>query len=586
MHYNLMSGHSNITGKQITGSTSQPWMRLLMMLFLGMNLVNCALIRGEDTASVNARMIDVVEASDQGPRTVAVDASEYAECFWVASWGSDDLSAGSQEKPWRTIQHALARIDGASTAHRIALLVGEGSYAGETLHMKPHVDLWGGFDRHGQRDIFNHPSILDGQGQRRVLVGADHSRLDGFIVVNGRVRGKGGALLCEGVSPIVTNNRFFDNETLGPAISDMSYWTNPMYWHRTAHDGAAIACLGPSAPVIERNLFARNRTRIGRGGAIACDGNVEARIAGNLFVNNTTGLDDSMRSSDGGAVSLYDRCHGEIANNFFIGNRTLNRNDGGAFFIELWSAPRLANNVIVGNVQADDGGAFYLAGQKHNYTTPLDPTPDREAYQVPIEGNLIAGNGYPGEKSEGMRITAQARVILSDNIVAHNFGGSIFQRSDIILDRNTFVGPVLYKGNLPQQTEKIAQGTFRRSIFAGPLTLEDKVEMKDCTLLQEHDEPKALVDEAQTIEIARWGFDPDWQQAVAIPADPAAADSALPGRVIRVGDAFSVVAMAGDGQLRIWGDLGLEHARAEVTELVVMPTYALPQSAAADVNNE
>src|SRR5690606_28239907 len=104
------------------------------------------------------------------------------------------------------------------------------------------------------RDVYAHATILDGEDRRRIAFGADDVRLDGLHFVRGRVRGKGGALLCDGTSPVIVNCIFRDNRTLIPEP-----WDPPLL-HETAHDGGAVMCLNGAAPRIEHSLFAHNTT--------------------------------------------------------------------------------------------------------------------------------------------------------------------------------------------------------------------------------------------------------------------------------------------------------------------------------------
>src|SRR5262245_32400561 len=138
-----------------------------------------------------------MEPQQLGPQTEAVDAKAYARVLRVAPSGADHTS----------IQQALAAITDAGESKRYAVFVAAGEYKGQTVEMKPFVDLFGGFDPKGwKRDIEAQRSILDGEGQRRVVVAADNARLDGFVVRKGKFRGPGAGILCDHASPAVTNN--------------------------------------------------------------------------------------------------------------------------------------------------------------------------------------------------------------------------------------------------------------------------------------------------------------------------------------------------------------------------------------------
>src|SRR5262245_21421794 len=78
-----------------------------------------------------------------GPRTEAVDLTAYARVLLVAADGSE-AGDGSPGAPLATIPQALSKIADAGEAKRQAILVAAGDYRGETIRMKPYVDLFGG----------------------------------------------------------------------------------------------------------------------------------------------------------------------------------------------------------------------------------------------------------------------------------------------------------------------------------------------------------------------------------------------------------------------------------------------------------
>jgi hypothetical protein len=248
------------------------------------------------------------------------------------------------------------------------------------------------------------------------VIGSNNARLDGFVILYGRVRGKGAGVFCDGVSPYISNNRFFDNQTLAPQP-----W-RPKYIHEMANDGGTIYCANAASPVIENNLFIANKTENGRGAAIACNNQCKPRIVNNLFMDNKTGLKDPMRSSDGGAISIFDWCDAKIENNVLIGNRALASNDGGAIFVALWSSAQIKDNIFVANYSDDDAGALFVGGQEHRYDKPLDPLPPADKFFVNIEGNVFIANQNPSKNSGAMRFTMESRGNFVNNIVAYNCG--------------------------------------------------------------------------------------------------------------------------------------------------------------------
>ena len=444
--------------------------------------------------------------------------------------------------------YAFARAAEGVKSRRSAVIVAEGVYREGAISLRPNVDLYGGFRASDwQRDIFAHATVLDGARSGRVLGCWSGARTDGFRIRNGRTRALGGAILCLTASPVITNNVFENNRTLAPQP-----W-KPRVMHEDDNDGGAIACTGDCRAVIRHNLFYRNSTETGRGGAIAVNRS-SPRIEANVFLDNTAGLADPMRSSDGGALSIYDHARPEVSGNLFIRNRTLGTNDGGGIFVALWSSPVLAGNVIVGSHGDDDGGALFVGGQKHHYGTPLDPIPPATEFLVRITGNVIAGNGNASASSGAMRVTMNSRVLLEGNVILRNPGGVNLQRSDAEVVRNTILDPVIFRER--------GTGRFADSILTGGLRLETPAPVTGCTLRDPlpgsgnttdrpafADDGAAFVAASSRFEPARMQTDFTLDAAALPPGD-------IVNRPIRLGDYWTIVAAAGAGKLSVWGDTG------------------------------
>jgi hypothetical protein len=377
--------------------------------------------------------------SNIGLKTNEVDEQLYQQLLYVSALkGVDEEDAGEKVNPFKSISFALSRISDASGNRQYALLVSEGYYVEKTVRLVPFVDLFGGFSAETwDRDIEKYVTELNAEGKHRVLIGADKVLLDGFLIRDGLIRGKGAAILCDGTSPVISNNIFHRNKTLGP-----DSW-KPKYWHETANDGGAIYCVNGAAPVIKQNIFTENKTEIGRGAAIASQTQCRPEITGNVFANNVTGLNDPMRSSDGGAVSIFDWCHAKIDNNLFIANRAFGSNDAGALFVALWSSADIQKNIFLDNHTSDDAGALFVGGQEHRYDSPLDPLPSEEEFFVNIEKNIFMGNQNPSRNSGAMRFTMESRGKFTENLVVHN-DGIYFQRSEVLVENNIILDNFLF----------------------------------------------------------------------------------------------------------------------------------------------
>ena len=528
--------------------------RLMMLVLLGLCplfLIICSV------KSVSHSLYQEV-----GPRTENIKLESYSKIVYVSqSSGSDKTGSGSKEAPWATIHHALDQIDEAVKDNRFALCVAAGKYSRKTLMMKKFVDLYGGFDPLSwKRDIFKYPTELKGDEKRRVIIGADDARLDGFVIKEGRIRGKGAGLFCYGVSPTVTNSIFKKNHTLSPAS-----W-NPRYTHEIANDGAAIYCENGSSPIIENNLFIENSTESGRGAGIAFHGRCGGRIANNVFQGNVTGLNDPMRSSDGGAVSIFDWSNPVIENNVLIENRALANNDAGGMFIALWSSPVIRNNIFVGNECTDDAGALFIGGQEHRYDAPLDPLPSKEDFFVSIVGNFFIGNSNPSGNSGAMRFTMEGRGEFVNNITAHN-SGIYFQRSDVTIHDNV----ILDNFRLIETKEGLNPCTVTNNTIWGRLDIQTAAVLTGNRLKEAYEgntiEEPGLVNDWISVMADAAIYNPSAFITELLVAGGGLQPDALAGRVVMSGDRWSVVKTNDRRRIVLWGDFSGQ------TAFTVYPAY-------------
>ncbi len=508
-----------------------------------------------------------------GPETTPVRQESFAGVYYVSqNRGQDVPDAGTRQRPWKSLAYAVSRVPTAEPPSRIAILVARGEYPVNALTLKENLALLGGFDDgFARRDIFRYRSILDGRGKDRLLIAAEGAQIDGFVIINGRIRGKGGAVFCNGVSCIITNNVFRNNTTLSPQP-----W-NPQYRHEIANDGGAIYAQSGSAPVIENNLFVENFTEVGRGAAIALHGRCRGVIRGNVFLNNTTGLSDPKRSSDGGAVSVFDWSRPIIEENIFLGNRALNRNDAGGLFVALWSSPVIQRNIFVNNYCDDDGGALFVGGQEHRYDRPLDPLPASDDFFVTISRNLFIGNENPSKNSGAMRMTMETRGRFVNNITAMNTG-IYFQRSEVEVVNNTILDDFLFV----ETKAGLRKGKIVNNIILGRFDLQVEAMVSKNLLPSPAAENNLsgeplFIDDWLEIKAEKVTFDPTRAITEIYSSRATFSPDALVGRVVHAGGKWGVVETNTIRSIRIWGDLSGE------VHFFVLPTYHLrPDSPGVD----
>jgi hypothetical protein len=529
---------------------------IVIILFCGLNCQDQLDLSYSDTQNK-----DIPEI---GARTINFVAQGYERIWYVSvSRGSDEDGDGTKLNPWQSISFALEQIQENPILGRKAILVSGGNYMECNIQMIKHTDLYGGFsDDSWQRDIFAFPAILDGNEKNRLLVAADSCRLDGFLIRGGIVRGKGAGILCDGVSPHITNTIFMGNRTLKP-----DPW-QPKYWHETANDGAAIYCTNGASPIIENSNFIMNETENGRGAAIAADGKCKPVIAQNLFMENITGLDDPMRSSDGGAVSLFDWCDAIVENNLFLGNKALSSNDAGALFIALWSSAMVRNNIFLANKCSDDAGALFVGGQEHRYEAPLDTIPSTNQFFVSIEKNIFIANKNPTKNSGAMRFTMESRGKFSENLVVHNTG-IYFQRSETLIEKNTILDNFL----LIETKQGLRPSVIRNNLIWANLSILTEAIVEKNNLKTEFPgvdnyslEPHFVKDFIE-LQVFFSNFS-RWEYCTVLHTNnlPSTTEN-LKHRIVKAGNNWSVVKDFEVNSVTVWGDFSGE------THLTVLPTY-------------
>jgi hypothetical protein len=501
-----------------------------------------------------------------GPQTEPLNKEIYSKIYYVAdNVGSDENGDGSIQKPWASINYALSQLLNASAENRIALLISEGDYSKSTIQMKEYVDLYGGFsETDWKRDVDKNVTVLSGDGERRIIIAADNSRLDGFMLIRGVIREKGAAIYGDGVSPMITNNTFYGNKTLKPEP-----W-KPKFIHETANDGGAIYFKNSASPLIKNNLFVNNQTENGRGAAIALSNKCDVQIIDNVFIQNVAGTDDPMRSSDGGAISVFDWCNTTIEGNVILSNRADSKNDGGGIFIALWSSAGVNKNIFVDNFSGDDAGALFVGGQEHRYDSPLDPLPPKEDFFVSIKENTFLGNHHGGNNSGAMRFTMESRGEFIDNIVALS-NGIYFQRSEVNILNNTIFENFLFI----ETKEGLKPGKIDQNTIWGDFSAKTEVSISNNNI---RDGYPGEGNYSQEPKIENDGFD--------ITAEGLAYQSlkfytnafssqmnfdpgSLIGRVVHSGGKWGVVRSNKKHSLTVWGDLSGE------LKWTILPTYSL-----------
>jgi hypothetical protein len=464
----------------------------------------------------------MVPMSQIGPQPRSVNCKDYAHVIRVAP-----------DEKHQTVAGALASVTDASPAKRYAILVAAGTYKEGRIQMKPYIDLFGGFAAGNwkNRDVYQHATILDGQKKGPVVLGADHARLDGFVITGGEQKGHGAGILCKGVSPMIVNNILTGNHTLKPDS------LREGLGKQEASEGAGIALLSDSRAYVSNNLICDNSTDAGAGAGITARGHVTAKILRNVFCNNTSGLKDDSpfhgkvgsRSSPGAAIACSAESSPQISFNVIVLGTALFKNDAGGIWVEGNSMPRINYNWIAGNTAYDDGGGIYVMGNLYydEERTRHDFAPDGP---VAIEDNIIAGNKSVYGGPAGIRVSRFGRVDLCRNlIVGNNRGGAQGREGGVIcvMENNTIA-------------DNGAQGKKAR---------------------KEMPKPSFRL----TADITARKFDAR-RYVTEIAASKAFGKEDLSGSVVRIGAQWSIIKSSSPSSLIIWGKITDEATKVEVLD--------------------
>ncbi|MDX9971600.1 MAG: CARDB domain-containing protein [FCB group bacterium] len=308
-----------------------------------------------------------------GFRKVAPSVGFFAVCAillfpaagWSAVWYVDaDNSGGSHDgtswgSAYTDIQSAVTAASGAGGGD---VWVAEGTYTStgaQVVAMAANVHLYGGFagtetlDQFGERDHEVNPTVIDGEGARRGVLGAGPATLDGFVITRGYSASTGGGIEIRNCSPTVANCIFRSN----------------------AADYGAGMYIYTGAPSIAGCRFLDN-VADENGGGLYCSTGTTGTFADCLFVGNDAGTGGAVRVSATTASPAFNRCvfatnnaweasgvsldYGATAQSTFngckfIGNRVSN---SGCAIAKGDGTLKALNCIFLGNASTYGGGVY------------------------------------------------------------------------------------------------------------------------------------------------------------------------------------------------------------------------------------
>ena len=506
-----------------------------------------------------------------GPRTENVDLGNYQKVLYVSAdasfcWKMRKANVGS-------VGAALKKAKDASAENRYAVLVAGGAYREANLQMREGVDLFGGYHKKDwSRDIEANRTILDARGKGPVLIGADNATIDGFVITGGKNNDHGGGIVCDHTSPVISNNILTGNATTEP-----EGFVRGML-HQDGCGGGAIALIKGSHAVVRNNIIAGNTTDVGDAGGLYVWNYGAPKIVNNVFCNNQTGLTDDFefpgkkpgsRSSNGGAIAASYNCYGEfeISNNVVVRNAVAGNSDAGGLYMEYDANPLIQGNWVVGNIGNDDGGGMYIMKNS----------------EPKVEGNLFSGNS-----PAGIRLSKEGRMRATNNYFFDNIGGEILAVDGwMILTRNTIVPNRQGAIYITDRKEHLYPARIANNIIANPdggdpFTNQELVSgspLIEGNLIQgfamagNMDADPQFIDDSLEGTLTDKTYLEDSFVTQLQVGGAGLGDQDLAGRVIRIGEQWSVVKSNTAAQIVVWGEL-----TDEAQSFTILGTYQLAAS--------
>ena len=177
--------------------------------------------------------------------------------------------------------------------------VAEGTYR-ETVTLADGIVVWGGFG--GTETLYvewnpqDHETIIDGEGVRRCLVGANCNV--GWMTIRGGFADYGGGISSVEAVPFVTSCTFINNRATsggGAAFNEYSpaWFISCRFLQNHAVNGGAIHNVAGGRPFVVNCVFDGN-TAMGLGGAIFSEGTAAPVVTNCTFARNTAEVGGGM----------------------------------------------------------------------------------------------------------------------------------------------------------------------------------------------------------------------------------------------------------------------------------------------------
>jgi predicted outer membrane repeat protein len=340
------------------------------------------------------------------------------------------------------------------------LYLAAGTYTGtgdEVVCITHSIGLYGGWDGAPAgpvaRDPDIHLTVLDGEGQRRVMVisGTIAPTIDGFTITGGNATGfgggayagseAGGGIYSVNASPIIQYNVVTNN------VASTQAGARAL--------GGGIYIQDARTPAVVRdNQILSNTAGIGiqqgDGGGLFLWG--AADVLSNTFRQNVA-CKSCSRAPGGGVAVAWTSDRALIAYNLLENNQA--RWGGGISL--MWSAVQVSGNTFISNTSTDYGGGLYSHYDVGSH----------------INANIVISNTASlGGSGLCIRITKPpGPTRLTNNFIANNYagarGGGVYAYSDWNLSAVTLTHNTLVENGEAVRVSTNMTATVVNNIIAG-----------------------------------------------------------------------------------------------------------------------
>ena len=303
----------------------------------------------------------------------------YGNIIYVTQTGNGTREGNNWANACSDIGTALS----LARMYNTDIWVAEGIYYGDTtgynaFTMMEGINVYGGFAGNegedfdlSSRDFDAHPTILDGQNTRRVLVQTESfkkiTKWDGFTIQNGYISGTGGGAYLR-VNSLLSNCTITHNLATGSgggiygygynsSYTDSIYLQNCTFIDNTTNSSGGGAYISSNSSLLYCT-FTHNTSHSNSGGLYAYTSNIScctfthnksgsnaggltaeySRVSNCLVANNTS-------YGNGGGMYGY----GNISNCTFVNNESTYSNSCGGFYSSYTSRTYMTNCIVWGN---------------------------------------------------------------------------------------------------------------------------------------------------------------------------------------------------------------------------------------------